>query len=30
LAVEIDEDWVDAHMEMLRQQRKQLELLEAA
>jgi transposase-like protein len=34
LAVEIHEDWIEAHrylnMEMLREQRKQLQLLEAA
>ena len=34
LAVEIHEDWIEAHrylnMEMLHQQRKQLQLLEAA
>ena len=34
LAVEIPEDWIEAHrylnMEMLREQRKQLQLLEAA
>jgi hypothetical protein len=34
LAVEIREDWIEAHrylnMDMLREQRKQLELLEAA
>ena len=34
LAVEIHEDWIEAHrylnMEMLRQQRKQLQFLEAA